>query len=68
MGEQKQSNNQLNERTTKEEYLAFRKTRDAQLEMPTLILPAVQINIRAGEFPEPEANETTYLKIPLNVF
>jgi hypothetical protein len=48
--------------------LEFRKARDAQLEMPTLILPGVQINIRAGEFPEPEANGTTYLKIPLNVF
>jgi glyoxylase-like metal-dependent hydrolase (beta-lactamase superfamily II) len=66
--EQKRSNLQLNERTTREEYLAFRKTRDAQLDMPTLILPAVQINIRAGEFPEPEANGTAYLKIPLNVF
>jgi len=41
---------------------------DAQLDMPTLILPAIQINIRAGEFPEPEANGTAYLKIPLNVF
>jgi hypothetical protein len=36
--------------------------------MPALILPAVQINIRAGEFPEPEANGSAYLKIPLNVF
>jgi glyoxylase-like metal-dependent hydrolase (beta-lactamase superfamily II) len=68
VAEQKRSNVQLSERTTKEEYLTFRKHRDAQLEMPTLILPAVQINIRAGEFPEPEANGTAYLKIPLNVF
>jgi hypothetical protein len=68
VAEQKQSNIQLNARTTREEYLTFRKTRDAQLEMPALILPAVQINIRAGEFPEPEANGTAYLKIPLNVF
>jgi glyoxylase-like metal-dependent hydrolase (beta-lactamase superfamily II) len=67
VAEQKQSNIQLNERTTREEYLTFRKSRDAQLEMPALILPAVQINIRAGELPEPEANGTTYLKIPLNV-
>jgi hypothetical protein len=36
--------------------------------MPALILPAVQINIRAGEFPEPEENGTAYLKIPLNLF
>jgi glyoxylase-like metal-dependent hydrolase (beta-lactamase superfamily II) len=68
VAEQKQSNIQLSGRTTREEYLAFRKNRDAQLEMPALILPAVQINIRAGEFPEPEANGTAYLKIPLNVF
>ena len=68
VAEQKRSNVQLSERTTKQEYLTFRKNRDAQLEMPTLILPAVQINIRAGEFPEPEANGTAYLKIPLNVF
>jgi hypothetical protein len=68
VAEQKQSNIQLNERTTREEYSTFRKTRDAQLEMPALILPAVQINIRAGEFPAREANGTAYLKIPLNVF
>jgi len=67
VAEQKQSNIQLNERTTRAEYLTFRKTRDAQLAMPALVLPAVQINIRAGQFPEPEPNGTTYLKIPLNL-
>jgi hypothetical protein len=66
--EQKRSNAQLSERSTKQEYLTVRKNRDAQLDLPTLILPAVQINIRAGEFPEPEANGTVYVKIPLNVF
>jgi glyoxylase-like metal-dependent hydrolase (beta-lactamase superfamily II) len=66
--EQKQSNIQLNERTTREEFSTFRKKRDAQFDMPTLILPAIQINIRAGELPEREANGTTYLKIPLNLF
>jgi glyoxylase-like metal-dependent hydrolase (beta-lactamase superfamily II) len=68
VAEQKRSNIQLNERITREEYLTFRKTRDAQLEMPALILPAVQINIRAGELPDPEANGTSYLKIPVNAF
>ena len=68
VAEQKRSNVQLNERTAREEYLKFRKTRDAQLDMPTLILPAVQINIRAGAFPEAEATGTAYLKIPLNLF
>ena len=66
VAEQKRCNIQLNERTTKPDYVAFRKERDAQLDMPTLILPSIQINIRAGEFPEPEANGTAYLKIPLN--
>jgi glyoxylase-like metal-dependent hydrolase (beta-lactamase superfamily II) len=49
------------------EFVAMRTKRDASMEMPTLILPSVQINMRAGHFPEPEANGTRYLKIPLNV-
>jgi hypothetical protein len=44
----------------------MRTKRDATLEMPTLILPAVQLNIRAGEMPPPEANGVSYVKIPLN--
>jgi glyoxylase-like metal-dependent hydrolase (beta-lactamase superfamily II) len=68
VAEQKQSNIQLRAGMTKQEYIKIRTKRDAQLDMPTLILPSVQINIRAGEFPEPEANGTAYLKIPLNVF
>ena len=68
VAEQKRANIQLREGTTKQEYANIRKTRDAQLDMPALILPAIQINIRAGEFPEPEANGTAYLKIPLNLF
>jgi glyoxylase-like metal-dependent hydrolase (beta-lactamase superfamily II) len=68
VAEQKRANIQLREGTTKQEYVRARKERDAQLDMPALILPAVQVNIRAGEFPEPEANGTVYLKIPLNLF
>ncbi|MGV8864211.1 MBL fold metallo-hydrolase [Pseudomonas sp.] len=49
------------------EFVAMRTKRDASMEMPTLILPSVQVNMRAGHFPEPEANGTRYLKIPLNV-
>jgi glyoxylase-like metal-dependent hydrolase (beta-lactamase superfamily II) len=67
VGEQKRSNIQLSRHTTKQQYVEFRKKRDAELDMPTLILPALQINIRAGEFPEPEADGKVYLKIPLNV-
>ncbi|MBX6393672.1 MAG: MBL fold metallo-hydrolase, partial [Burkholderiales bacterium] len=43
-----------------------RTTRDKTLDMPTLILPSVQVNIRAGHMPPPEANGVRYLKIPLN--
>jgi glyoxylase-like metal-dependent hydrolase (beta-lactamase superfamily II) len=48
------------------EFVAMRSRRDAALEMPTLILPSVQVNMRAGHFPPPEANGKRYLKIPLN--
>jgi glyoxylase-like metal-dependent hydrolase (beta-lactamase superfamily II) len=68
VAEQKRSNIQLRGETNKQDYIATRKKRDAQLDMPALILPAVQINIRAGELPEREANGTAYLKIPLNLF
>jgi hypothetical protein len=44
----------------------MRAKRDATLEMPVLILPAVQVNIRAGEMPPKEANGTAYLKIPID--
>jgi hypothetical protein len=45
----------------------MRTQRDATLEMPRLILPSIQVNIRAGHFPEPEDNGTRYLKLPLNL-
>jgi glyoxylase-like metal-dependent hydrolase (beta-lactamase superfamily II) len=49
------------------QFVTMRTTRDATLEMPVLILPAVQINIRAGELPPKESNGIAYAKIPLNV-
>lgn len=67
VGEQKRSNVQINARTTKAEYVAFRKEKDATLPAPVLILPALQVNIRAGELPPPEDNGVSYLKIPLNL-
>lgn len=48
------------------DFVSMRERRDATLAMPTLILPAIQINIRAGDLPPPEANGTRYLKIPLD--
>jgi glyoxylase-like metal-dependent hydrolase (beta-lactamase superfamily II) len=67
VAEQKAKNIQINERTTKAGYVAMREARDASLESPALILQSLQVNIRAGELPEPEANGTSYLKIPLNL-
>jgi len=63
---EREGNIQLNDQTTEEEFVAFRKQRDAKLSMPALILPAVQINVRAGELPKPEANGVSYLKLPVN--
>ena len=68
IGEQKRSNIHVHEGTTLEQFVQMRETRDASLDMPTLILPAVQTNIRAGELPEPESNGVRYLKLPLNQF
>ncbi len=66
IGEEKQSNVHLKADTTREAYVAFRTERDSGLSMPKLILPSLQVNIRAGRFPEPEGNGRSYLKLPLN--
>ncbi|GJI88072.1 MBL fold metallo-hydrolase [Duganella hordei] len=66
VAEERASNVHLRNGISEEEFVAMRTRRDASLEMPTLILPSVQVNMRAGHFPEPEANGRRYLKIPLN--
>jgi glyoxylase-like metal-dependent hydrolase (beta-lactamase superfamily II) len=48
------------------EFVAMRKARDATLAMPKLIVPSLQVNMRAGQMPEPEENGTVYLKVPVN--
>lgn len=68
LGEQKRANVQLDATTSKPDFVAFRSRRDATLDMPALILPSIQVNIRAGEFPPPEDNGVSYLKLPLNAF
>jgi glyoxylase-like metal-dependent hydrolase (beta-lactamase superfamily II) len=50
----------------KSAFVALRRARDASLGMPRLIIPSLQINMRAGHMPEPEGNGTAYLKVPLN--
>lgn len=51
--------------TTEEEFVAFRTARDAKLAAPTLLLPSIQVNIRAGRFPAAESNGVRYLRIPV---
>lgn len=68
IGEERARNIQLNARTIKEECVAFRRQRDATLDLPAFMLPSLQVNIRAGRLPEPERNGIAYLKLPLNVF
>jgi len=66
VGEQKAKNIHLNTSVSRDEFIKMRTARDKTLDMPKLILPSIQINMRAGELPEPEENGTRYLKIPLN--
>jgi glyoxylase-like metal-dependent hydrolase (beta-lactamase superfamily II) len=66
VAEEREKNVHVRNGISEEEFVAMRQARDATLEMPTLILPSVQVNMRAGELPEPEDNGIRYLKIPLN--
>ncbi|MEY3489361.1 MAG: hypothetical protein RL655_929 [Pseudomonadota bacterium] len=66
VAEQRAKNIHVHDGVSEAQFVAMRTKRDATLEMPVLILPAVQINIRAGEMPPKEANGIAYAKIPLN--
>lgn len=66
VAEQRAHNIHIHEGVTEDAFVAMRTKRDAGLQMPTLILPAIQVNIRAGHMPPPEANGVSYLKIPIN--
>ncbi len=66
VGEQRSKNIHVHDGVSEEQFVAMRAARDATLEMPSLIIPSIQVNVRAGEMPEPEANGIRYLKIPLN--
>jgi glyoxylase-like metal-dependent hydrolase (beta-lactamase superfamily II) len=63
---QREGNIHVHDGVSEAQFVAMRRTRDATLAMPTLILPSVQVNIRAGELPPAEPNGVRYLKIPLN--
>ena len=64
----KNQNIHIHDATTKDDFVEMRNKRDAGLSMPKLILPSIQINMKAGQFPEPEENGVSYLKLPLNYF
>ncbi|MDI6529358.1 MBL fold metallo-hydrolase [Pseudomonas otitidis] len=66
VGEERAHNVHVHEGISEDEFVAMRHARDATLGMPALILPSVQVNMRAGQLPPAEANGTRYLKIPLN--
>lgn len=66
VGAQRVGNVHVHEGVSEDDFVAMRDARDATLSMPKLILPSIQVNIRAGHLPEPESNGTRYLKIPLN--
>ena len=65
VAEQRAHNPHVKDGVTEDEFVAFRQARDAKLAAPTLLLPSIQVNIRAGRFPEAESNGVRYLKIPV---
>lgn len=68
VAEQRRSNLHVKDGVEEEGFVTFRTTRDKTLGQPTLLLPSIQVNIRAGALPPPDETGTSYLKIPLNRF
>jgi len=66
VAEQRAGNIHVRDGIGEDEFVATRHARDATLEVPTLILPSIQVNIRAGRLPPPDDNGVAYLRIPLN--
>ncbi|MDJ0630226.1 MAG: MBL fold metallo-hydrolase [Rhodobacter sp.] len=66
VGEQKAKNVHVGAGASVDTFVEMRQARDAQLAMPRLIVPSLQVNMRAGQMPEPEDNGTVYLKVPVN--
>ncbi len=66
VGEQRECNRHVGSGIAKVDFVAMRRSRDEELDLPALILPAIQVNMRAGQLPPPEDNGIRYLKIPFN--
>jgi glyoxylase-like metal-dependent hydrolase (beta-lactamase superfamily II) len=65
---QRERNIHVNKSISEDGFVSMREKRDATLDMPNLILPSLQVNMRAGHVPPPESNKRFFLKLPLNVF
>jgi len=68
VAEQNAANIHVNDTITEDDFVAMRETRDATLYMPTLILPSLQVNMRAGHLPPADTNGRLFLRVPLNLF
>lgn len=66
VAEQRERNIHVHDGVSEDDFVRMREARDGTLAMPVLILPAIQVNIRAGALPPPEANGVSYLRIPVN--
>lgn len=66
VAEQRSSNVHVSNGVTEDEFVTMRTSRDATLGLPRLLIPSVQVNMRAGEFPPPENNGIRYLKVPVD--
>ena len=64
--EQRRMNIHVRDGITEDEFVDLRQKRDAGLDMPDLLIPSIQVNMRAGHFPEAEANGSIYLKVPIS--
>jgi glyoxylase-like metal-dependent hydrolase (beta-lactamase superfamily II) len=67
VGEQRAANIHVHDGVDEATFVAMREARDRTLTMPRLMLPSIQVNMRAGRLPDPESNGTSYLKLPLNL-
>jgi glyoxylase-like metal-dependent hydrolase (beta-lactamase superfamily II) len=67
IGAERAANVHVHDGVSEDDFVTMREARDKTLGMPRLILPSIQVNIRAGHLPPPEANGTSYLKLPLNL-
>lgn len=68
VAQERAENKHVRDGIDEDEFIGMRAARDAELSMPNLLLPSVQVNIRGGDLPPPESNGVSYLKMPLNAF